>query len=182
MPTIIPVTRRLSVSALLEINDPAFAHWYGLGVFWAMYGEQQGNGPYHDEYIIGTIQNGITNGWYNDLQSGWFPMVGFKLGMLHGVHLVRPADTLVILTDPDFTRGYHVGRDYYFVEAPLEGRHLTDRLFNEAVNNWALDYSTWHEPKETLRYCLGCRIGELSGALLPLCDFERSQVETVAHP
>lgn len=77
-------------------------------------------------------------------------------------------NTLIVLTDPDFTKGYHVGRDYYFVEAPLEGRHLTDRLFNEAISSWALDYSTWHEPEETLRYCLGCRIGELSGALLPL--------------
>lgn len=70
--------------------------------------------------------------------------------------------------DPDFTKGYHVGRDYYFVEALLAGRHLTDRLFNEVVNSWALDYSTWHESQETLRYCLGCRIGELSGAILPL--------------
>jgi hypothetical protein len=88
-------------------------------------------------------------------------MLGFELGMCHGGQLVRPSDTLVILTDPDFTKGY------YFVEAPLAGRHLTDRLFIEAVTNWAAEYPTWHEPEETLRYCLGCRIGELSGAMVP---------------
>ena len=87
--------------------------------------------------------------------------------MVHGGQLVRPSDTLVVLTDPDFTKGYHVGRDYYFTEALLEGRHLTDRLFNEAINSWALDYFTWHEPEATLRYCLGCRIGELRSVLLP---------------
>lgn len=170
----IAVTRNFSVCPLLDIEDPEFAHWYSLGVFWAMHGDQQGKGPYDDNYLIDGIQRGITNGWYHDLHSGWFPMVGFKLGMLHGGYLISPSDTLVILTDPEFTKGYHVGRDYYFVEAPLEGRHLTDQLFIEAVHNWACDYATWHEPIETLRYCLGCRIGELSGALLPL-----SQV--VAH-
>lgn len=165
--TAISVTRNFSVCPLLDIEDPVFAHWYGLGVFWAMYGDEQGTGPYCDDYLIDGIQRGIANGWDYDLHSGWFPMIGFKLGMLHGGYLVSPSDMLVVLTDPDFTKGYHVGRDYYFVEAPLEGRHLTDRMFNEAINSWALDYSTWHEPEETLRYCLGCRIGELSGVLLP---------------
>jgi hypothetical protein len=103
-------------------------------------------------------------------------MLGFTIGMLHGgminpvTRQYRPADTLVTLTDPDFTKGYCVGRDYYFVEAPLEDRHLSDRLFSEAVHEWALGYHTWREPAETLRYCLGCRIGELSGALLPQVD------------
>ncbi len=93
--------------------------------------------------------------------------------MVHGgmidpaTRQLRPSDTLVILTDPDFTQGYHVGRDYYFTEAPLEGRHLTDQLFVEAIHNLALDHATWHDPEEVLRYSLGCRIGELSGALLP---------------
>jgi len=171
--TRIAVTRTFSVESLLVIENSEFGHWYSLGVYWALYGDQQGNGPYCDRYIIDNITNGINNGWYCDIRSEWFPMVGFNLGMLHGGMIDpvtcqhRPSDTLVVLTDPDFTKGYHVGRDYYFVEAPLENRHLSDRLFNEAVHEWALDSSTWREPAETLRYCLGCRIGELSGALLP---------------
>lgn len=174
MPTTITVRRNFSVQSLLDIEDPEFAHWYGLGVFWAMYGDQQGNGLYCDAYIIDTIQHGVSSGWYGDRMSSWFAHVGFYLGMLHGgmldpvTGLLRPSETLVVLTDPDFTKGYHVGRDYCFTEALLEGRHLSDQLFNEAVHTWALDYATWHESDKTLRYCLGCRIGELSGALLPL--------------
>jgi len=34
--TVISVTRRFSVEPLLDITDPDFAHWYELGVFWAM--------------------------------------------------------------------------------------------------------------------------------------------------
>jgi hypothetical protein len=155
------------VCPLLAIEDPEFAHWYGLGVWWAMYGDQQGTGPYSDDYLFDNIQRGIANGWYHDLHSGWFPMIGFNLGMVHGGQLIRPSDTLVVLSDPDFTQGYYAGRNYYFTEAPLDGRQLTDTLFIEAVNNWALDYSTWHEPEATLLYCLGCRIGELHSVLLP---------------
>lgn len=176
MPTLVTVRRNFVVTSLLEIENPEFAHWYELGVFWSLYGEQQGIGPYRDTYVIDNIQNGICNGWYHDLRSGWFEMIGFNLGMLHGgminpaTRQYRPADTLVTLTDSDFTKGYYVGRDYYFIEAPLEDRHLSDRLFREAVHEWAIGYPTWREPVATLRYCLGCRIGELSGALFPQVD------------
>jgi len=44
MPTSIAVWRDFSVQPLLEITDPEFAHWYGLGVFWALYGDEQGLG------------------------------------------------------------------------------------------------------------------------------------------
>src|SRR2546425_7783163 len=114
-----------------------------------------------DIYLIDNISRNIQAGRFDSPSSPWFAHVGFYLGMLHGGYLVRPSDTLVVLTDPDFTKGYHVGRDYYFTEALLEGRRLTDRLFNEAVHEWALGYPTWHEPDETLRYCLDCRMGGL---------------------
>ena len=171
--TVIAVTRRFSVCPLLAIENSEFAHWYGLGVFWAVYGEQQGRGPYEDRYLIANISRNIQTGRFDSLASPWFSHIGFYLGIAHGGMIdpqtlaVRTAGTLVILTDPDFTKGYYVGRDYYFTEAPLEGRPLSDRLFIAAVHNWALEYHTWHEPDETLRYCLGCRIGELSGALIP---------------
>ena len=169
----ISVTRNFSVCPLLAIEDPEFAHWYGLGTFWAMYGDEQGSGPHQDMYIIENISRNLYAGWYNSLSSSWFASVGFYLGIVHGGMIdpatcqLRPSDTLVILTDPDFTQGYHVGRDYYFTEALLGGRHLTDQLFVEAIHNLALDHATWHDPEEVLRYSLGCRIGELSSALLP---------------
>jgi hypothetical protein len=66
MPTSIAVWRDFSVQPLLEITDPEFAHWYGLGVWWAMYGEQQGNGPYDDQYLIDNLTSHIRAGWYDD--------------------------------------------------------------------------------------------------------------------
>jgi hypothetical protein len=172
MPTYVTVRRNLVVPALLEIEDSEFAHWYSLGVYWAMFGDSQARGPYHDTYLIDTISSGIAQAWYNDRNSGWFPMMGFKLGMIHGGWLSKPSATLVVLTEPDFTKGYHVGRDYCFTEAIQEGRVLTDRLFNDAVYEWACGYASWQEPHETFCYVLGCRIGELSGAIMPLTPSE----------
>ena len=39
------VTRSFAVEPLLDIHNAEFAHWYELGVWWAMYGEEQGKGP-----------------------------------------------------------------------------------------------------------------------------------------
>jgi hypothetical protein len=173
MATIVSVTRKLEVPALLTINDPAFKHWYSLGVWWAMYGDGQAKGVYDDCYLIVNLTSHIKAGWYDNVEDGWFPMLGFELGMVHGGYLVsKPHDfggikTLVTLTDPDFQKGYAVGREYCFHEAPLEGRIFSDTLFCEAVQEWATGYAPWREPDAVLRYVLGCRIGELSGALIP---------------
>ncbi len=89
MPTLIAVTRTFNVPGLLDINDPEFAHWYGLGVFWAMYGDEQGNGPYDDRYLIDNISRNIQASRYNSLSSPWFASVGFYLGMLMAACLSR---------------------------------------------------------------------------------------------
>jgi hypothetical protein len=181
----ITVTRNFSVCPLLDIEHPEFARLYGLGMFWALYGEEQGCGPYEDTYLIENMERGINDGWYDNLSSPWFASLGFYLGMLHGGMLdpatrqLRHSETLVVLTDPDFAQGYHVGRDYYFTEALLEGRHLTDTLFMEAINGLALDHHTYRDPVEVIRYALGCRIGELSGAILPLSVDELTSDGTV---
>ncbi len=112
----IAVTRSFSVRPLLDITDTEFAHQYGLSIWWAMYGDQQGNGPYEDRYLIDNISRNIQASRYNNLSSPWFASVGFYLGMLHGgmleprIHQLRPSETLVVLTDPDFTEGYQQGR------------------------------------------------------------------------
>jgi hypothetical protein len=172
MPTTVAVRRNFSVVALLDIEDPEFAHYYGLGVYWAMYGDEQGNGPKTDQYLIDNIIRNLCFGRYDRPDAPGLAQLGFYLGMVHGGWLVRPSDTLVILTDPDFAKGYHIGRDYCFTEAPLQDRHLTDRVFTEAVHEWAVEYATWHDSEEVLRYSLGCRIGELSGAIIPLTTAE----------
>jgi hypothetical protein len=89
----------------------------------------------------------------------------------------RMSADLVILTDPDFSAGYHVGREYYFFEAPPEEQHPTDTWLMGVIHEWALGYHTWRESQETLCYVLGCRIGALSAMLLPLGEQERAQIE-----
>src|SRR5947209_1527958 len=111
MPTCLTVRRHFVVPALLEIEDQDFAHWYSLGMYWSMFGEPEVHGPLPDTYLIHNLSSGIAQGWYNDRKSGWFAMAGFKLGMVHGGWLSCPTDTLVVLTDPDFTNGYYVGRE-----------------------------------------------------------------------
>jgi hypothetical protein len=182
MPTTVRVTRTLTVQALLDIEDPQFAHWYELGVWWALYGDQQGNGPLSDRYPIVAIQRGIASGWYTNLDSGWFPMIGFKLGMMHGGMLdpatkqLRSSASLVVLSDPDFTAGYHAGRRYRFFEGRDEPR-LTDGSLSGFVNSWALEYHEWDEPEPTLHFAIGCRVGELSGQLIPMGKEERARIE-----
>jgi hypothetical protein len=167
MTTLISVTGNWQLDALLEIENPEFQHWYELGVWWALYGEEQGKGQCDDQYLIVNLTSHIKAGWCDDPQNGWLPMLGFELGMVHGGYLTHPCDTLVVLTDPDFAKGYEVGRDYCFNEAPLEGRIFSDILFCQSVQEWAKGYAEWRDPDAVLRYVLGCRIGELSGALIP---------------
>ncbi len=166
MPTPITVRRNFVVPSLLEIEDVDFANWYSLGVWWSMFGDAQTKGPFEDTYLITNIARGILNGWYVDRSSGWFPMLGFKIGMVHGGWLSQPSDTLAVLTDPDFAKGYQVGRNYHYTEAIPEGRIFSDRLFSDSVHEWALGYRQWNNATEVFKYCLGCRIGELSTAVI----------------
>jgi hypothetical protein len=183
MTTLISVTRNWQLEALLEIENLEFLHWYELGVWWALYGEEQGKGQYDDQYLIVNLTSHIKAGWYTELTSGLFPMFGFELGMIHGgmidpiTHELRSSASLVNLTDPDFTNGYSVGREYYFFEATAEEKSSTDTWLMGVIHEWALGYPTWREPDETLRYSLGCRIGALSSALFPLGEQERAQIE-----
>ncbi len=84
--------------------------------------------------------------------------------------------SLVVLRDPDFIRGYHAGRRYYFFEGGNEQR-LTDALLTEHINSWVLERHEWRCPEQTIRFTLGYRIGELSGQLIPMGELERKRIE-----
>ncbi|MBA2284290.1 MAG: hypothetical protein H0W02_02285 [Ktedonobacteraceae bacterium] len=179
----IHVTRSFAVEPLLDIHNDEFAHWYELGVWWAMYGEEQGKGPYRDRYIIDVLHDGILSHWFDSITSGWFPMVGFNIGMLHGgmlnpcTHEVRPYGDLVIITDNDFRRGYHAGRRYRYFECLPAYERMTDAFLVETINSWALEYHEWKEPLACLTFAIGCRVGELSSELLPMHEPERAKIE-----
>lgn len=149
MPTRITVTRSLTVPVLLDVNDPEFAHWYELGVFWALYGDEQGKGPYEDRYLIDNISRNIQAGRYDRFPSPWLSSAGFYFGVLHGGYLVRPSDTLVVLIDPDFTAGYRQG---YQHEQLLNADTLM-----RTIHQWAL--------KRLNGPALACELGALTCTL-----------------
>ena len=153
--TAISLTRRFSVEPLLEITDPEFGRQYGMGVWWALYGDEQGKGPYDDRYLLDNISRNIQASRYNSLSSPWFASVGFYLGMLHGGWLVQPSDTLVVLTDPDFAKGYQQGRQ--------ERQQLTDSTLTFMIHQWALSRIAG----QALAYELGLLTGALAQMLIP---------------
>lgn len=161
MPTTVSVARRFSVEPLLEITDPEFAHQYSLGLWWALYGDYQGNGPYDDRYLIENISRNIQAGRYNNPSSPWFTSLGFYLGMLHGGMLdpatrqLRERNTLVVLTDPDFAQGYN--------QRHQDGQLLTDSIFAQFIHQWALSRIT----DQALAYELGLLTGALAQMLIP---------------
>jgi hypothetical protein len=161
MPTCITVRRNFVVPSLLEITDPEFVHQYGMGVWWAMFGDYQGNGPYDDRYLIENISRNIQVGRYNNPSSPWFTSLGFYLGMLRGGMLdpatrqLRERNTLVVLTDPDFARGYN--------QRHQDGQLLTDSIFAQFIHQWALNRIT----DQALAYELGLLTGALAQMLIP---------------
>ena len=155
MPELLTITRKFSVVPLLDIHNPDFAQWYSHGVWWAMYGDYQGNGPYDDRYLIENISRNIHAGRYDGLSSSWFAAVGFYLGMLHGGWLVQLSDTLVVLTDLDFADGYQQGRQ--------ERQQLTVSTLTSMIHQWALSRVTG----QALAYELGMLTGTLSLRIIP---------------
>ena len=159
MPTIISVTRRLSVEPLLDINDPEFARWYSHGVFWAMYGDYQGLGPYDDRYLIENISRNIEAGRYGRPDSPWFASAGFYFGMVHGgmiepgTHALRICPAIVVLTDPDFARGYEAGLLIY--------EQLTDYMIKQQLQTCAQTRLA----DQSLAHQIGRMVGMLSHAL-----------------
>ncbi len=79
------ITATLSVCPLLDIHDPDFEHQYKLGVWWAIYGDEQGNGKYDDKYLMENIDTLLRRCF--DVSH-----VGFYLGMIHGGYLVAQGD------------------------------------------------------------------------------------------
>jgi hypothetical protein len=155
---IIPITNRFKVPALLPIENEQFAHCYSRGVFWALYGDYQGNGPYADRYLIDNVARAIANGWYHDLNGDRLRSSGFFLGMIHGGNIdprtlvYNTAGRLVTLTDADFMSGYESA-----LQTP---RAISDEVFMCLLHSYASSCA-WTQP---LSYALGTIIGTMNHA------------------
>ena len=71
------ITHNFSIEPLVNITDPDFAKAYELGVWWALYGDEQGKGRYDDRYLIENVALLLKRGF--DLSH-----LGFYIGMIHG--------------------------------------------------------------------------------------------------
>lgn len=177
-------TTQHDVTPILDIQNTEFAEQYQLGAYWARYGDEQGDGPQPDIYFITNITNLIKSSHLNDLQSTWFPLLGFFLGMVHGglvspqTGLLRPnLTTLVKLSDHDVMRGYRAGRVWFFYEVNEDERRLTDTFLMQRLHELATESHTFMDVQGTINFALGCILGELSGQVLPMAQEEHEHIQ-----
>lgn len=100
--------------------------------------------------------------------------VAFYLGMIHGGVLSatgtirQDITTLVQLHETDSIRGYHAGREFFFVDADKEGEwYPTEDSLIERVRELVDEYYGYKDAIGTIRFSIGCILGELSEHLFP---------------
>ncbi len=176
------ITRKLHITPLIDIQSSAFAERYISGVYWRLFGwrrhgEIEAQGPLPEDYLIDNLKMcAQINRFDRRHDEALRADIGFFLGMLHGGVLtptgtLRPdARTLVIIHTDDFHDGYKRGRVDYFTRYE-EIIHTEDQLL-DLLKGHAEDNLYLGREQETLRWAIGCSVGELSGWLFPLTQPE----------
>jgi len=115
------MAQRPPVSPLIDVQTDAFAKQYQHGVVWSLYGDEQGQGPVRDIYLVTNLHSCRARGYFDGQHDHWLPHIGFFLGMYHGGVLspetgqLRPdVTTLAILTNQHASDGYSTGREDFF--------------------------------------------------------------------
>jgi hypothetical protein len=179
----LPITKKLHITALIDIQSSTFAERYVIGVRWRLFGwhehgEVEAQGPLPEHYLIDNLKMcAKTHRFDGRHEEPLRKDIGFFLGMLHGGVLtpggtLRPdAKTLVILHTKDFREGYERGRRDYFMQYE-EIAHTEDDLL-DLLKARAQDNLYLGREQDTLRWAIGCTVGELSGRLFPLTGQEQ---------
>src|SRR5689334_20725570 len=90
----------------------------------------------------------------------------YATGVLTLAGTLRPdATTLVVIHTGDFREGYERGRRDYFTRSE-ELVHTEDELL-DLLRGRAQDNLYLAREQDTLRWAVGCTVGELSGRLFP---------------
>ena len=182
------ITKKLHITPLIGIQSSTFAERYVSGVHWRLFGwrrhgEVEAQGPLPEDYLIDNLKmcakiNRFDGRHDESLRAD----IGFFLGMLHGgvftsTGTLRPdATTLVIIHTNDFREGYERGRRDYFTRYE-EIIHTEDELL-DLLEARAQDNLYLGGEQDTLRWAVGCSVGELSGRVFPLTQSEQSYL----HP
>lgn len=176
------MAQRFSVSPLIDIQTDAFATQYQYGVWWSMHGDEQGQGPVRDTYLVTNLQSSIARGTFDGQHDHWFPHLGFFLGMYHGGVLspetgqLRPdVTTLAVLTNDYARDGYAAGREGFFMEIDHKERRYSETALLQQFSEIALESPFWKDAHRIWFFYVGCLLGELSGNLFPMTEYDRVQ-------
>jgi len=171
------MAQRFPVSPLIDIQTDAFATNYQQGVWWSMHGDEQGQGPVQDTYLVTNLQSCIARGYFDGQHDHWFPHLGFFLGMYHGGVLspitgqLRPNVTmLAVLTNQHARDGYSIGREDFFTDVDPQQRRYGEKALIHQIGEVALESVHWKDPQSIWFYYVGCLLGELSGTLFPMTE------------
>jgi hypothetical protein len=173
-------TRQQSLTPLIDIQSAAFAEQYERGVWWSMYGDEQGNGPVAASYLVTNLKYYAKRDYFGKNDPYYLHHLGFFLGMYHGgifspqTGQLRPGvTTLAHLDHRDARRGYRAGRAFYFVDAEPYERRFTESSLIERLHESISEMITWHDGDGTWFFSVGCLLGELSGQLFPMTPAEQ---------
>jgi len=183
MQATLQVTKKLTVTPLIDIQNPAFADTYSKGLWWAMHGDYEGEKPVPDSYLVDNLKRDASKGTFNGRHDDSLYHLGFYFGMLHGSILeprsgqLRPdVVALVTFTHPNTKRGYAVARRDHFYYAD-ETHVQTDSALIKELSDIALDLMSYPDDPDSWYYAIGCLLGGLSIPLFPDTDQEWQQWE-----
>lgn len=182
-------TSKQKVHPLLDIERPAFAEHYERGVWWSMYGDEQGHGPLSISYLTTNLKRYHQQRYFERQDPYWRDHIGFYFGMYHGAVLspqtgqLRPdVRTLIHFDHPQAIQGYQRGREAYFHEPGPPCRYHEQSLL-ELLHEIVREAARWKkaEAESTWNHVLGSLLGELSGALFPETAEEEQAWREACH-
>jgi len=161
------------------IVDPFDRH-SECGIYWSMYGDEQGKGPVPASYLVTNLKHYAERDYFGKNDPYHLYHLGFFLGMYHGGILspqtgqLRPdVTTLAHLDHRDAKRGYRAGRAFYFVDAEPHERRLTESDLIARLRESVTEMASWKDADGTWFFSVGCFLGELSGQLFPMTSAEQ---------
>ncbi len=173
-------TKQQSLTPLIDIQSAAFAEQYERGVYWSMYGDEQGKGLVPASYFVTNRQHYAERDYFDTNDPYHLHHLGFFLGMYHSGILapqtgqLRPeVTTLAHLDHRDAKRGYRAGREFYFVDAEPPERRMTEHSLIARLRESVSGMASWHDDDGTWFFSVGCLLGELSGQLFPMTPAEQ---------
>ena len=177
------ITKKLYVIPLIDVQIATSAERYVTGVRlwlfgWREHGEVEAQGPLPAYYLIDNPKRcAQINRFDGCHEESLRKDIGFFLGVLHSGVLapdgtLRPdANTMVVIHTQDFREGYERGRRDYFTRS--EGLAHTEDELLDLLKARAQDNLYLGKEQDTLRWAIGCTVGELSGRLFPLTQQEQ---------